>query len=68
MYAQQNAGWAEGHFPVEGLRPKNLEQLGTEVQDLADHLGQLITAVHRRSVTFPKSAGVLARVSREWPP
>ena len=58
VYAQHDAIWVEGHFPVEGLRPKDLKQLCTEVGGLADHLGQLITAVHGGTVTFPRSADV----------
>ena len=58
VYAAHSAVWVEGHFPVEGLRPKDLKQLCIEVGELADHLGQLITAVHGGAVTFPRSADV----------
>ena len=55
---QHSAVWVEGHFPVEGLRAKDLKQLCIEVGELADHLGQLLTAVHGGTVTFPEAAGV----------
>ncbi len=58
VYAQSEAVWVEGHFPVEGLRAKDLKQLCTEVGELADHLGQLLTAVHGGAVTFPEAADV----------
>ena len=58
VYAQHEAVWVEGHFPVEGLRAKDLKQLCREVGDLADHLGQLLAAVHGGSVTFPEAADV----------
>ena len=50
--------WVEGHFPVEGLSPKDLEQLCLEVGQLADRLGHLLTAVHGGTVTFPEGADV----------
>ena len=58
VYAQHDAVWVEGHFPIEGLRVKDLKQLCREVGDLADHLGQLLAAVHGGSVTFPEEADV----------
>ncbi len=58
VYAQHEAVWVEGHFPVEGLRVKDLEQLCREVGHLADHLGQLLAAVHGGTVTFPEAADV----------
>ena len=58
VYAQHHSVWVEGHFPVEGLRAKDLEQLCREVGDLADHLGQLLAAVHGGTVTFPEEADV----------
>ncbi len=36
---QHEAVQVEGHFPVEGLRPKDLKQLCIEVGELADRLG-----------------------------
>ncbi len=58
VYAQSEHVSVEGHFPVEGLRAKDLKQLCTEVGELADHLGQLLTAVHGGAVTFPEAADV----------
>ena len=58
VYVEHSAVWVEGHLPVEGLRPKDLKQLCREVGDLADHLGQLLAAVHGGSVTFPEEADV----------
>ena len=37
---------------------KDLKQLCREVGDLADHLGQMLAAVHGGSVTFPEAADV----------
>ena len=58
VYVDHSAVWVEGHFPIEGLRVKDLKQLCREVGDLADHLGQLLAAVHGGSVTFPEAADV----------
>ncbi len=58
VYAQHEAVWVEGHLPIEGLRLKDLKQLCREVGDLADHLGQLLAAVHGGTVTFPEAADV----------
>ena len=58
VYADHHAVWVEGHFPIEGLRVKDLKQLCREVGDLADHLGQMLAAVHGGSVTFLEAADV----------
>ena len=58
VYAAHGGVWVEGHFPVEGLRPKDLKQLCLEVGQLADRLGHLLTAVHGGTVTFPEEADV----------
>ena len=58
VYAQHEAVWVEGHLPVEGLRVKDVRQLCREVGDLADHLGQLLAAVHGGAVAFPEAADV----------
>ena len=58
VYAAHGGVWVEGHFPVEGLRPKDLKQLCLEVGQLADRLGHLLTAVHGGTVTFPQEADV----------
>ena len=38
VYAAHGGVWVEGHFPVEGLRLKDLKQLCIEVGELADRL------------------------------
>ena len=58
VYAEHSAVWVEGHVPVEGLRVMDLKQLCREVGDLADHLGQMLSAVHGGSVTFPEAVDV----------
>ena len=58
VYAANRAVWVDGHFPVEGLEVEDLRQLCTEVGELADHLGQLLAAVHGGSVAFPEAADV----------
>ena len=58
VYAQHHAVWVEGHFPIEGLRVQDLGQLCAEVGHLADHLGQMLAAVHGATVTFPQAADV----------
>ncbi len=58
VFAEHDAVWVAGHFPVEGLLAQDLEQLCREVGDLADHLGQLLAAVHGGTVSFPEPADV----------
>ncbi len=58
VYAQHSAVWVEGRLPIEGLRVQDVEQLCREVGDLADHLGQLLAAVHGGTVTFPQAVDV----------
>ncbi len=58
VYAEHSAVWVEGQLPIEGLRPKDLKQLCREVGDLADHLGQLLAAVHGGTLAFPDAADV----------
>ena len=58
VYAEHDAVWVEGHLPVETVRVEDLAQLCREVGDLADHLGQMLAAVHGGSVAFPEAADV----------
>jgi len=58
VYAQGDAVWVEGHFPVEGLQPQDLHGLCGEVGLVADRLGQMLAAVHGGTVTFPDAAEV----------
>ena len=56
VYAEHQAVWVEGHFPIDGLSPRDLKHLCKEVGDLADHLGPMLAAVHGGTVTFPEAA------------
>jgi hypothetical protein len=56
VYALHEAVWIDGHLPVETLRVEDLAQLCREVCELADHLGQLLAAVHGGVVSNPEAA------------